>query len=420
MGKLLLKSRANNNNKQQSKKPSVVKPSSENLKQRVLTEEPYAGLFRVRKTRLLDQPASNHKIRFSLALKTDTTKEEKCNNKTNLSFKKYRLVDGRQTRWDIKDNGEVHLDHTSSTQVAEQKEAHDSQSLNQHETCTQGLANEPDASSLSDSECDSIVSLQSDDDVLGPWIELGMVDDTLSTKQPTEESHTECSKCIASYKDREPFEVVRVCDRCHPEWVSLFERTFKNIGATSAGTKQEKHSKKIKLSHSKSKASTTPKKTSATAVPPIKSTYQRNNSKTANGKSTNFTIAENTSDNKTKTKHITTGAFMTRKTVQELADPEHGFYPNPYGFYHKQHVQVLNLNGRWYSGTLETMDKGKVKVRYDEWDDQEEWIVMGSRRLKSLPASKEHPTENQPASEIIDVTTVEGKSSISDYFIHVS
>jgi hypothetical protein len=46
MGKLLLKSGAKNN-KQYKKAGS----KDENLKQRILTEEPYAGLFRIRKTR---------------------------------------------------------------------------------------------------------------------------------------------------------------------------------------------------------------------------------------------------------------------------------------------------------------------------------------------------------------------------------
>jgi hypothetical protein len=81
---------------------------------------------------------------------------------------------------------------------------------------------------------------------------------------------------------------------------------------------------------------------------------------------------------------VSTGAFMTRKTVETLADPENGFYPNPYGYVHLQVVEVLNINGIWYRGTLEKMDKGKVKVKYSDWDDQE-WIIMGSRRLRIVP-----------------------------------
>jgi hypothetical protein len=145
-----------------------------------------------------------------------------------------------------------------------------------------------------------------------------------------------------------------------------------------------------------------------TNVPPTTSRYQHKTNKqmmTAK-KNSNFTIVEKSVAKESKRKnHVTTGAFMTRKTAQELADPEHGFYPNTYGFFHKQNVEVLNLNGRWYQGTLQTMNNGKVKVRYNEWDDQEEWVVMGSRRLKALLPGQVSSTKH--VTEIIDITTVE-------------
>ncbi|KAL0083613.1 hypothetical protein J3Q64DRAFT_1748409 [Phycomyces blakesleeanus] len=62
-----------------------------------------------------------------------------------------------------------------------------------------------------------------------------------------------------------------------------------------------------------------------------------------------------------------------------------------------QKVKVLNINGHWYRGILTMMYGSKVKVHYLDWDDQEEWIVMGSRRLRGL--TKDEEEEDEDANE---------------------
>ncbi|ORX49517.1 hypothetical protein DM01DRAFT_1409486 [Hesseltinella vesiculosa] len=52
-----------------------------------------------------------------------------------------------------------------------------------------------------------------------------------------------------------------------------------------------------------------------------------------------------------------------------------------------QAVQVLNINGHWYPASLVNIDGHKVKVHYQDWDDQDEWIIIGSQRLRPAPVT---------------------------------
>ncbi|ORY92997.1 hypothetical protein BCR43DRAFT_496172 [Syncephalastrum racemosum] len=63
---------------------------------------------------------------------------------------------------------------------------------------------------------------------------------------------------------------------------------------------------------------------------------------------------------------------------------DHGFRPNEYDLSYQQQVQILNINGHWYRGVLHEMRGSKVKVVYKHWQDQMEWVIMGSRRLKTI------------------------------------
>jgi hypothetical protein len=46
-------------------------------------------------------------------------------------------------------------------------------------------------------------------------------------------------------------------------------------------------------------------------------------------------------------------------------------------------VEVLNVKKFWEPGNLVAMDKNRVKVRFDGWDEEsDEWITLGSRRLR--------------------------------------
>ncbi|KAI9265087.1 hypothetical protein BDA99DRAFT_507676 [Phascolomyces articulosus] len=98
-------------------------------------------------------------------------------------------------------------------------------------------------------------------------------------------------------------------------------------------------------------------------------------------------------------KYVTTGAFMTRNTAKQLADPEYGFHPNPHGYIRNQKVEVLNINGHWYRGVLTMMQSSKVKVKYADWQDQEEWINMGSRRIRIYHADDDDDDEEEDDEE---------------------
>jgi hypothetical protein len=459
MGKLLLKSGSNIN------KP-VPKTSKERiLKQQVLTEEPFAGLFRLRKNRNnhitgLDQDSGALKdgIKFKLKFACHQTKPEQGNitrpdfkDKGNISNSnttdsidnapKYRLINGRRTRWDI----QSYPPHSNAGHKSPAFEDSSSLILSQHHQVLRHVDKEVDAkknSSSSEEDDDSsfVESLQSDDDILGPWIELGMLEplkDNKSMKEPEiENNFRDCQDCIDVNASRDciPLKEVTLCSACTTEWNIIFQNFASKlalskvtINSKSKIKRQPKKTKfnditleinkKQKLNNRSSsiKKEKTPQESNIEnkklagdkkrcgsimktvnrhtkpIIPPIKSRHsQKTNRKIMASKNIeNMTIVETLKkkqDNETADgTHYTTGAFMTRKTAKTLAD-QYGFYPNPQGFVHRQNVEVLNINGYWYRGTLEMMNKGKVKVKYDGWEDQDEWIIMGSRRLRAVTA----------------------------------
>lgn len=105
------------------------------------------------------------------------------------------------------------------------------------------------------------------------------------------------------------------------------------------------------------------------------------------------------------TQFTTTGAFATRRAMRQLQD-EHGFVPNPYGYYNNQPIEVLNTRtakGKffWERGHLVGMKPGYVKVRYDGWSDiYDEWFMVGSRKIR--PASTE---SNESSASTATTTT---------------
>lgn len=261
--------------------------------------------------------------------------------------------------------------------------------------------------------------------------------------------YQDCQECIDINEDRQPLQAGSSCSGCILQWNGLIQELATTISKNLVDTTKVKYKKQKKVSFDSSvkekdlvtdnvsvqaivsnkkkllaiKKTTT--KYTKPIIPPTKSRHsqQTNRKIMASKKSVNTTITESpkkksdSEPTKTSVSHFTTGAFMTRRTARTLADPEHGFYPNTHGFIHGQSVEVLNINGYWYPGTLQMMDKGKVKVKYDDWDDQHEWIIMGSRRLRTT--SQPNDPTLQPlaknaanADEIIDVMYFEdrGKS----------
>ncbi|KAG0790427.1 hypothetical protein G6F21_005814 [Rhizopus arrhizus] len=366
MGKLMLKS------KQQTP-----------AKQPTLTEEPFAGLFRIRKNRMQDG-----------VLNEETTVTA---NKFTFRFlpendkKNYRISsNGRKTRWDVSVHKDKQEEHSNPEEITpkENPKSEKTPSQNQEEDIFD------DTESLT-----SLDSLQSDDDVLGPWIELGMI-------HPSKKQE-DCKDCIQlNHKDRNPLDSVRPCSTCTDQWRELFQELVEKI---RQHTPQTTKKKKVKLSSKE-------EETKIRSIKETTKTSSKNNTKFSNKESSekrsrgkkSITIPPTQSKHSQSTNRkmmdfVSTGAFMTRKTAETLADPENGFYPNPYGYIHHQIVEVLNINGIWYRGTLEMMDKGKVLVKYSDWDDQEEWVIMGSRRLRIVPLeiiAKEKDEETKGQEEV--------------------
>ncbi|KAI9256415.1 hypothetical protein EDC94DRAFT_523179 [Helicostylum pulchrum] len=390
MGKLLLQSGKSIN----KATPKVSKEKT--LKQQVLTEEPFAGLFRIRKNRndqCQNGGISKGEIKISLKFACQTTPKQSCieqgNNNNSVintgeNVTENRPLNGRKTRWDIRDDKKQDIYHPLPSTGQNLVLSNDDIDMDNNND----FINSDESDSYSYSE-----SLQSDDDVLGPWIELGMIEpgdrkklaDALSNRKGCQH----CSESGGNQDDKNPSDRTNACSECN---------TKLNESPPATETNQTPVANKSKLKKQK-------KVMFEDNTPSIKKQKLVNNAvnnissskATANNKE-NMTITENPQkkndiSKKDSASHFTTGAFMTRKTARTLADPEHGFYPNIHGFIHRQNVEVLNINGYWYPGTLDMMDKGKVKVKYDDWDDQEEWIIMGSRRLRAASPQSDSPSK---------------------------
>ncbi|KAI7896252.1 uncharacterized protein EV154DRAFT_411870 [Mucor mucedo] len=399
MGKLLLQS-VNSVNKPI---PKVTKEKT--LKQQVLTEEPFARLFRIRKNRNdqhqeVGEPTDEIKICLKSACQSPEQRSNDTNGKIDLSD--CRLGQDKKTRWDINSTSEISNESPCGDLLLPWIK-HEVQFDNEDVDMDKS---DDDSHSFSE-------SLQSDDDVLGPWIELGLVESNDYSKKKDPVKYQDCQDCIKINENRQPLEPGSSCTRCSLQWQCLIQKLITAMSEAPVATVKKKYKKQSKITigrnvkeHqladdavsvqgtiSSNKKVITPKKASRKytkpVIPPTKSRHSQK---------TNF-----------KMSHFTTGAFMTRKTVRTLADPEHGFYPNTHGFVYGQNVEVLNINGYWYPGTLQMMDKGKVKVVYDDWDDQDEWIIMGSRRLRVSTQNDNTTLESQKtkndsiASETIDV-----------------
>ncbi|KAI8366507.1 hypothetical protein EDC96DRAFT_442841 [Choanephora cucurbitarum] len=442
MGKLLLKG-----GKGLVKKSTPPAIREKPLRQQSLTEEPFIRLFRARKSReslfVSDSklhPTEYHNgIKFSLKSEHSPLPEYQSNNEiksdTQIDTSKYRLENGRITRWDVIGSNQV--DESLPKTVTAESEKSSTRELPMPEVYSEKYSNPKDIdiqstiSITSDEDTQSVESLQSDDDVLGPWIELGMIDRTsMRTESSSNVRDTNiCDKCVTQdgnkLEDRTPFDVIEPCSNCAEQWNATFQTlssqvpTYTNREKTDVSEQpneqQTQENNDPYTAHNEKKKTTSVSKRNSQAksnqepviMPPTKSVYSIK---------TNIKMMKNFNKQKKESKkptdaHYTTGAFMTRRTAKVLADPKFGFYPNPYGLTHKQKVEVLNINGNWYSGTLEVMEKGKVKVKYDDWDDQEEWIVMGSKRLRQL--SNETESELVASKEQVNIKEPEEESQKS-------
>ncbi|KAJ2437007.1 hypothetical protein GGF42_008768, partial [Coemansia sp. RSA 2424] len=83
--------------------------------------------------------------------------------------------------------------------------------------------------------------------------------------------------------------------------------------------------------------------------------------------------------------YVTTGAFLTRRTVKCLAHNEStgGIIQDHHGVYPGQMVQVMNANRKWYRGRVLSYADKKFLVHFVDWDhSHDEWVAADSKRIR--------------------------------------
>ncbi|KAG2182150.1 hypothetical protein INT43_007077 [Umbelopsis isabellina] len=318
---------------------------------------------------------------------------------TLSTSEKYRIHNNKRTRWDVgsyKENYKI----VEPTPIGEKP----SPSHSDMDTETSMI--QPTDVEIPSYDCDD--ELQSDDDVVGPW-------------HNSEEPIIESNEGECSHSDSR---VHSTTQNGHPQFESTIDQL--KINADSVDTDQgikllanepqstslnamnvnedlmktERRNIKIidrvdaRKAHRNEKVKPTqpPTKSSFARKTDMKMRQKKTGTKKGKGKKKAKKIPKKSIH--TQEEYSTTGAFLTRGTVRQLADA-HGFQPNSFNYHYMQLVEVLNINGSWYSGKLMEMDSGKVRVRYTDWKDYE-WIIIGSRRLRPI---------NEPhSSNIIDLS----------------
>lgn len=255
-----------------------------------------------------------------------------------------------------------------------------------------------DVDSLFD-DVSSLSSLQSDDSVLGPW----MLDEQDDHNDDEDSEPSWCIDCDALPEQQNAFEPTLMCDGCKTKWVFRTVSLINKIAGAAMHQRRrrpasrppkEKQSKVLGQHKAKMSNSSTAKRRATTSISGTRrkaKTQQHREQKLpppTKSRASKAIQKKTNSGKKKKDEFVTTGAFMTRNTAKQLADPEHGFHPNPHGFTRMQQVEVLNFNGHWYRGVLTMMNANRVKVEYIDWQDQEEWIIMSSRRLRTIKPDK--------------------------------
>ncbi|KAJ2764020.1 hypothetical protein IWQ57_005337, partial [Coemansia nantahalensis] len=88
--------------------------------------------------------------------------------------------------------------------------------------------------------------------------------------------------------------------------------------------------------------------------------------------------------------YVTTGAFLTRRTVKSLAHSEStgGIMQDHHGYYPGQLVEVMNANRSWYLGRVISYADRKFLIHFNGWDHaHNEWVAAGSRRMRAAAAA---------------------------------
>jgi hypothetical protein len=339
---------------------------------------------------------------------------------------KYRLKNQRWTRWDVV--ASQYLTFPESTGYRDDLNSSGKNGTTIELSQSNGESLEKnginDITRLNDNEKEEDDdALQSDDDVVGPWheatppVEEHAVDPSsfsdIQESQTSEETAVQNWKAIQELNpDAQLATVIKA-----PNVPTLTVTPGVSSAALTASTndhgsggiapnsKAITAKRKVKVMDAVAARKATTKAKAKPQHPPTKSSYaiktdkkmkQQTASKGKKGKKKGKKQAKKSS--RPQEEFSTTGAFLTRGTARQLAGP-YGFQPNPFNYHHKQDVEVLNINGCWYSGVLMEMSSGRVKVKYTDWKEHE-WIIIGSRRLRPV-------AESTTADEIANATANE-------------
>ncbi|KAJ2316081.1 hypothetical protein H4S01_004232, partial [Coemansia sp. RSA 2610] len=88
----------------------------------------------------------------------------------------------------------------------------------------------------------------------------------------------------------------------------------------------------------------------------------------------------------TRGSYVTTGAFLTRRTIKSLAHSGStgGIMQDHHGYYPGQPVEVMNANRSWYAGRVISYANKKFLIHYNGYDHgHSEWIAAGSKRMRA-------------------------------------
>ncbi|KAJ2746554.1 hypothetical protein GGI20_001265 [Coemansia sp. BCRC 34301] len=94
--------------------------------------------------------------------------------------------------------------------------------------------------------------------------------------------------------------------------------------------------------------------------------------------------------------YVTTGAFLTRRTIKCLAHNEAtgGIIQDHHGVYPGQVVEVMNANRKWYRARVLSYADKKFLVHFVNWDhSHDEWVAADSKRIRKAGAAGESEEE---------------------------
>ncbi|KAJ1966446.1 hypothetical protein GGI12_000090 [Dipsacomyces acuminosporus] len=150
---------------------------------------------------------------------------------------------------------------------------------------------------------------------------------------------------------------------------------------------------------------------------PAAKTKQRTSSSQSNDKNSGHTASNDDTANSNSIWHlsrgpyVTTGAFLTRRTIKCLAQNESsgGIMQDHHGYYPGQLVEVMNANHTWYIGRVISYVDKKFLVHYIDWGhSHNEWVAAGSKRMRRLADRQNGIEEAEEEARKICAALVDG------------